>query len=706
MKITINNCNNIDSGEINISEGKLNIKYGINGTGKSTIAKAIQYKTESQDNLKTLLPFKLQKENSENLTPTIEIDPELKEVLTFNEEYVKQFIFKQEELIENSFEIFINTEKYKERLLAIENIIAEIKNVFKDDKDLNNTIGDLEELSSNFKVSKDGISKSSKGYKCLAHGNNIENIPEELKEYSLFLKDKVNVVKWLKWQEDGKSFLEMSDDCPYCVTTVIGKKEKIQQVTEKYDKTTIKNLNLLIQIIEKLGDYFTNETKDTLKDITTKKDGLKEDEISFLVTVKTQIDNLINGLSELRDLSFINFKDTEKVPELLTPLKINLALYDRLSSKKTESIVEKLNYSIEKVLQDTSKLQGEINQQKNEIKKLVKKYETEINQFLKNAGYRYKVKISEGEQDYKLRLQHLDSEEALTNGDQHLSFGEKNAFALVLFMYEALSKKPELIILDDPISSFDKNKKYAILDMLFRGRTDACFKQKTVLMLTHDIEPIIDTIKTLNRKFSEQTIAHFLESHNNELKEQEIGKDDILTFPQICTRVIEDKKINTVVKLIYLRRNLEILDDKGVEYQLISDFIHKRNKAEAKEYRKEYNDSLTDEQFEKDFTIASKSIVKRVSDFNYEDILEKLIDTNQMKTLYESSENSYEKLQLFRIMSGDFDNTTDLSDVMKKFINETYHIENELISQLDPKKYDLIPEFIIDECDEYISTIT
>ena len=56
------------------------------------------------------------------------------------------------------------------------------------------------------------------------------------------------------------------------------------------------------------------------------------------------------------------------------------------------------------------------------------------------------------------------------NIDKHLSWGEKNAFALVLFMYYAISKKAELIILDDPISSFDSNKKYAIINRLFENR--------------------------------------------------------------------------------------------------------------------------------------------------------------------------------------------------------------------------------------------
>ena len=43
MNISITNCNNIAHGTVAISENRLNIKYAINGTGKSTIAKAIEY---------------------------------------------------------------------------------------------------------------------------------------------------------------------------------------------------------------------------------------------------------------------------------------------------------------------------------------------------------------------------------------------------------------------------------------------------------------------------------------------------------------------------------------------------------------------------------------------------------------------------------------------------------------------------------------
>lgn len=43
MDIQINNCNNIAS-------NRLNIKYAINGTGKSTVAKAIEYADAHDEN--------------------------------------------------------------------------------------------------------------------------------------------------------------------------------------------------------------------------------------------------------------------------------------------------------------------------------------------------------------------------------------------------------------------------------------------------------------------------------------------------------------------------------------------------------------------------------------------------------------------------------------------------------------------------------
>ena len=66
--IKIQNCNNITSGEIVICSGKLNILFGRNGTGKSTIARAIFL--ASQGKLLTeLAPYR---SVSEDALPSIE----------------------------------------------------------------------------------------------------------------------------------------------------------------------------------------------------------------------------------------------------------------------------------------------------------------------------------------------------------------------------------------------------------------------------------------------------------------------------------------------------------------------------------------------------------------------------------------------------------------------------------------------------------
>ena len=56
--ITVRDCNSIDEARVAISKGCLNIKYGPNGLGKSTIARAIIGKAQEDGSLEGLTPFK------------------------------------------------------------------------------------------------------------------------------------------------------------------------------------------------------------------------------------------------------------------------------------------------------------------------------------------------------------------------------------------------------------------------------------------------------------------------------------------------------------------------------------------------------------------------------------------------------------------------------------------------------------------------
>lgn len=698
MNIEIKNCNNIDSANITLDENRLNIKFAPNGTGKSTIAKAILLGAKGdQAQLKELIPFKLRKDNPENKQSEVIGAEMLQNVMCFNEEYVSQFVFKPDELLSNSFDIFIRTDAYKQKEQEIEGLVGNIKQLFIENQELENLITTLKEMGGAFKLSKTGLDKKATGMKALSPGNKIEHVPAGLEPYTPFIRSQ-NSVGWIDWQTRGYDFMDLSDDCPFCTSHAVDKKERIKKVGQEYDKNNIKNLIALIGTIEKLGDYFSDDAKDTLTTITALKDGLEEEHESFLATVKKRIDDFTGKLEKLRTLSAFQFRDGDKVAEKLPAYKLDLQFFPELKSSKMQDAIAPINASIDTVIEQAGLLQGKINQQRSEMKKAIERHQNGINEFLSYAGYRYAVEIAgEGEQA-QLKLRHIDCEEYLPRGDQYLSFGERNAFAIVLFMFECLSKKPDLIILDDPISSFDKNKKYAILEMLFRREADSCLKNKTVLMLTHDMEPIIDTIKTLSSKFGNQTTASFLKLTGGQINECGIGKDDIQVFYQICKDALDSDK-DDVIKLIYLRRYFEIFDNKGDAYQVLSNLLHKGNGKDRGVDTRESKESDGNypEMEATKFGNGCAEVSERLADFAYSNLLERIIDTNAMKDLYDTCTNGYEKLQVFRLLGLDVENS-----VIKKFINETYHIENEFICQLNPAKFDTIPEYVVSECNRML----
>jgi energy-coupling factor transporter ATP-binding protein EcfA2 len=335
------------------------------------------------------------------------------------------------------------------------------------------------------------------------------------------------------------------------------------------------------------------------------------------------------------------------------------------------------------------------------MQRVVEKHEKDINAFLTYAGYRYAVQVAgEGEQS-QLKLRHLDHDEHLSGGNQHLSFGERNAFAIVLFMYECLSKKPDLIILDDPISSFDKNKKYAILEMLFRRDENSCFKNKTVLMLTHDVEPIIDTVKALSHKFNNQTSASFLKLNTGVIEELPIQKSDCQTFAEICRNALSSEK-DDIIKLIYMRRHFEITDDKGDAYQVLSNLLHKGNNMargidtrEPKDVEGNYP-----EMDQTKFNDGCAKISSHLTGFSYSEILSRICNVTEVKHIYAACTNGYEKLQLCRLIDHEENDA-----VIEKFIKQTYHVENEYICQLDPAKFDTIPEYVVAECNKIVAGV-
>ena len=96
--VSLKNCNNILDCNIEIEEKYLNLKYAMNGTGKSSISKALELFSKGKS-LDDLNPF------SQCGKPEVTINKQLNNVLIFDENFIKNVVFKDENVIENSFEI-------------------------------------------------------------------------------------------------------------------------------------------------------------------------------------------------------------------------------------------------------------------------------------------------------------------------------------------------------------------------------------------------------------------------------------------------------------------------------------------------------------------------------------------------------------------------------------------------------------------------
>lgn len=699
MQLRIKNCNNIDLGIIKIVTNRLNIKYAINGTGKSTVSKAICNaiidRKNSSNTLQELKPFKALSDNT--IQPGVVGAESMSSVKVFDESYINEFVFQPDDLLKGSFDIFIRCADYDAGIKEIESLTHQIRTLLSEDQEVEDIINDFNELSESFgRKTKTGIHGASPIAKAFKQGNRVDNVPEGLEIYKDYIQDSNNF-KWIKWQLDGSQFLDIANQCPYCANDIEEKKEAINKIGEVYKPKEIEKLNKIVAVFQRLDKYFSDDTKTIIKNFIKNVDGYTNEQVEYLKEVRKQVNRLRDRLLQVKNVGFFSLKDVSQLIEHIESYKVDISLYSHLQSENILEKVNKINESIQKLLQKAGKLQGKINIQKKLISKLVDLNKTAINSFLCNAGYRYKVDLVEDERGkHKLKLIHFDINDEVKDVKSCLSYGERNAFSLVLFMFDALNENPDLIVLDDPISSFDKNKKYAMLDMLFkRGKS---LRDKTVLLLSHDFEPIVDMVYHHSDKF-QQPFATFMENNCGVLKEKEIKKTDIQTFIEVNKINIADDGNNVVSKLVYLRRTCELTNNKGLAYQLLSNVLHKRSQPSMHDVDIDSHRSMTIEEINK----GEEEIRQFLPDFEYADIIRLVSDDLKMKALYEQAGSNYEKLHIYRIVLDGKQNDDTQSDVIQKFINQAFHIENDYIYQLNPAMFQTVPQYIIDECDNFFN---
>ena len=698
MEIEIKNCNNIVDGKLNVEENKLNIIYGLNGTGKSTIASAVS----NMNDLSFLKTFGKEEK------PEVIISTKINKVVTFNSEFVNNVVFNNDSVIDNSFDVFIKSDNYDTRREKIINALKSLNQEPLLNNETKNLIDTLTNLSARLKLTKNNQNMYlTNEFKSVLNKENIYNIPNEFKKYDVFLKQKEKNIDWIAWKTKGFEF-DKENKCPFCTNALEEnyeiEKERFQQTFKKND---VKHLTELKDLIEKLEPYMNKEKFEQIIQCITTPEQDNEIEMVFLKFTTENI-YLLKKFDEITNFDSYNFRDTSEISQLgdiVKKLKINKDGLEFYNSDLFIRICDMINKKIESIYSNIDILKKEMGGLNGVIKATIEESKKEINEFLEIAGYDYRFDlIVEKENQARTILRYTKDEipQDVEKIEKHLSFGEKNAFSLILFMFYALSQNPDLIILDDPISSFDGNKKYAIIDRLFTNQKNVkSLKNKTVIMLTHDFEPLIDFVK--NGKPVADANAYYVKNNNGTLIIDNISRKNIKSINELYYKYVCNDTLNIISRVIFLRKYIELINvdnDKGKDsaYQILSCLIHGK-----KIIMKKINEDeicMNDDEIK----LGNKYINKFIKDFDYNQLLTTTYNQASLIENFESEKNNYIKTQIFREYSNIANIRKNLDDVVLKFIDEIYHVENDYIYSIDLIKYDMIPDFIIEKIKKFMKS--
>lgn len=700
--ITIENCNNIKHAEISVIPNAINIKYGYNGTGKTTIGKAIKAKADGSDNnLKALQPY------GESVDPAVGNLP-YKKIMVFNEEYVQKYLFNNNATFDDSYSVLIRTDETEELSQKISTHLSSLHNLKVSEKSILEIHQFLERYINTVTLSNTGIAKrGGVGEIIKGNGFGFDNHPELHAYKPYYSRSFSDVGVWAKWRTEGSKLLASENICPFCTHDIdlpaINKQNKT--IERVFKASALKTAQAILDYLHdgvSVG-YIASSSISSLENYLG--DESKSAEIeSEIARLAAETHYLAVKIQQILSFAPMNVTKDQltNIEETLKTMKIETKQLSYFyNTAAIEELALKINDRIDQLLSSTGQLRGLFNQHEKKIESVIKNREDDINDFLSLAGFPYKFEIQkQGEKKASTKLVPIDHRDIDIKAKSNLSWGEKNSFSLVLFMFEAISESADLIVLDDPISSFDVNKKFAVMTRLLDKKKEASFYKKTVLILTHDIQPIIDFIRTNHFLPAGYTAnATFLTNDHGVIQEKEIEERDLLNTVVLSERLAKDSSLSLPVRVINYRKYIELSVSNyrdSALYHLLSNLVHGRQHPTYSDKTTLLETKVIDEGMEK---------LKPV--FGYENYGGFLLDLST-DVLFKTAESSdmYSRIVSIRFL---FERKDGLLKQLKqkypasaKFLNETNHVENDYVFQLDPCKFFEIPPRYLDEITNFL----
>ncbi len=103
-----------------------------------------------------------------------------------------------------------------------------------------------------------------------------------------------------------------------------------------------------------------------------------------------------------------------------------------------------------------------------------------------------------------------------------------------------------------------------------------------------------------------------------------------------------------------------------------------------------------------EIVLATSIIQQKIDDFDYSTVYARTKNISDMVALYRNSASGYEKVQIYRMLK---DGDMERGSAMKKYVDETFHVQNDYLFQLNPRQYKIVPQYVLNYCDNEICTI-
>ncbi|AYV34779.1 hypothetical protein [Erysipelothrix rhusiopathiae] len=539
MKIEIENFCNIRYSSFDLSENKLNFIYGISGSGKSSIALALNSAEEDLNTYKTF--------GSDNQVNVV-IKPEL-EFAIFNDDRVEELIISKTgvgiyDVVYGENKISKEKRKKLEFFLK-EDVVVDIKSIINAQEER------ILRLESELGIKRTKTNKISNTnlYKELGNPKKYEDSNPEIS---------VNEKEWIR---EGFERYFQGSICPFCK----------QNVTDEIVKRIIVIANELPETHQKI----INAEKQ-LNDIGIFVDFSKINNIEVQKELKKEIDKYYKiylEMIEIEDVFGISFND-EKSLDKKSSIKL---------SDETVNHFETFDVPIQSILDSfNDEKEGYLKYRKDfnsTMMNIIKENINKINKAISSFDINYKlVKNTILNINEKYELRHKLAEMDTT---KNLSTGEKNIIALILFI---ISSENKHVIIDDPASSYDEYRREQILNFIVKSRYLDEVNKKTTVILSHDqifLKFLTRKMEINNQREHIGFVYHF-ENIDGIGKLQEIHKKDMDYLINHIKKRIESSK-SYLQTIINLRLYYELYDCSSIEYSYLSAILHSERDELTKE---------------------------------------------------------------------------------------------------------------------------